>query len=169
MNKSAGGASPENSHDVRILEAVRRIIRAVDLHSRKLLGEWNLTTPQLVALLHIVKHGPTTVSAISKGIHLSASTIVGILDRLEARGLVERERGTADRRQVFLTASDKGRQVAADAPSPLQEELANALRTLPAEEQAAIAKSLERIVDIMELGHIDASPILDTGPIGDAE
>jgi len=156
---------PLQHYDLRILLTLRRIIRAVDIYSRKLKSQHEITGPQLVCLLEIAEQGSMTSSAISKDVHLSASTVVGILDRLEARGLIKRERDTRDRRQVNVTVTEQGRDLAASAPSPLQDKLADALRDLPELEQAAIALSLERIVDLMEARHIEAAPILETGPV----
>jgi len=109
-----------------------------------------------------VEEGPLNSSAISKSIFLSPSTIVGILDRLESRGLVSRERDSNDRRIVKVTASDEGMKLAEAAPSPLQDSLANALKQLPELEQATIALSLQRIVDLMEAEQLEAAPILET-------
>jgi len=167
-DQSGAGQSesqPLERYDLRILRSMRKIIRAVDIYSRKLKGNHDITGPQLVCLLEIAEHGPITSSAISKNVHLSASTVVGILDRLEAKELINRERDTKDRRLVHVTVTDKGRELADAAPSPLQDSLAEALRDLPELEQAAIALSLEKIVDLMEARHIDAAPILETGPV----
>lgn len=146
--------------ELRILQALRRIMQAVDIHSRKLAGQYKITTPQLVALLCIVDEGPITPTDIARQVHLSNSTIVGILDRLEQKGLIERQRSTTDRRLVNITATDAGHALVESAPSPLQDVFAEALRSLPELEQTAIALSLERIVELMEARHLDASPVL---------
>ena len=151
--------------DLRILRALRRIIRAVDIHSRKLASACNITTPQLVTLLWIVEANSPTPSDIARQIHLSNSTVVGILDRLEAKGLIRRERSTGDRRLVYVCATDAGRELARTAPSPLQDVFAEAIHKLPASEQATIAQSLDRIVELMEARDIDAAPLLDSGEI----
>ncbi len=158
-------SQPMERYDLRILRTLRRIIRAVDIYSRKLKTKHDITGPQLVCLLEVAEQGPITSSAISKNVHLSASTVVGIVDRLEARGLIKRERDTRDRRMVYLNVTEQGRELADAAPSPLQDSLAEALRDLPELEQAAITLSLERIVDLMEARHIEAAPILETGPV----
>ncbi|MFA7624874.1 MAG: MarR family transcriptional regulator, partial [Pusillimonas sp.] len=137
-------------YDLRILRALRRITRAVALHSRQLSAVSNITAPQLVCLRAVVENGPLTATALSREIHVSASTVVGILDRLEDKGLVRRERGREDRRIVFVWPTEAGIALAQGTPSPLQQKLAESLNALPELEQATITLSLERIVDLME-------------------
>ena len=156
---------PVARYDLRVFQALRRIIRAVDIHSRKLSVAHKVTGPQLACLLAVNEREPATASAVAREVHLSASTVVGILDRLEAKSLVRRERSATDRRVVHVWLTDAGRELVACAPSPLQDRLAEAMDELPEEELAAMAESLERIVDMMEIHHIDAAPILATGPI----
>jgi DNA-binding MarR family transcriptional regulator len=157
--------APATRYDLRVLQSLRRIIRAVDLHSRKLSAQHKITGPQLVCLLAIDGHGRVTGSAIARHVHLSPSTVIGILDRLEAKGLVRRERDLKDRRLVQVSLTEQGRALAARAPSPLQDTLAAAMSDLPEAELARIAESLDRIVEMMEARQIDAAPILETGPI----
>ncbi len=154
-----------NTYDVRIFQALRRVMRATDMHSRRLSSEYQVTTPQLVALHYLREYGPMTLRSLAEGVHLSSSTLVGIVDRLESKGLVQRERGHRDRRQVFIVLTGKGNTFLKKAPSPLQSKLAEALGSIPEDEQAAMAEALERIVDLMEAGDIDAAPVLHGGAI----
>lgn len=143
---------PSQQYDLRILRALRRITRSIALHSRQLAAVSHITAPQLMCLRAAIALGPLTATAISREIHVSPSTVVGILDRLEDKGLVRRERGREDRRTVFVTATPAGEALAQEAPSPLQKHLADALNALPELEQATITLSLERIVALMEQG-----------------
>lgn len=156
----------QQAYDLRILRALRRITRAVALHSRQLSACSRITGPQLVCLRTVIEKGPMTATAISREVHVSASTVVGILDRLEDKGLIERERGRADRRIVFITATDAGRKLAHETPSPLQQKLAEALQALPELEQATITLSLERVVDLMESDQ-HLAPVADESPMLD--
>ena len=140
-------------------------MRSIEIYSKQLEATNRITAPQLVCLLAVVDHGPLTVTAIGREVHLSASTVVGILDRLEEKGLVTRMRAQDDRRVVQVTATPRGAELAHSAPSPLQQTLANALNALPELEQATIALSLERVVTLMEAHEIDAAPILATESI----
>lgn len=157
---------PDSRYDLQILQSLRRIIRAIDIYSRKLKTSYQLTAPQLICLLNIVEDGPLNTTSISKKVFLNPSTIVGILDRLEARRLIVRSRDGSDRRIVNVHATEEGRKIAQTAPSPLQDNLADALKRLPELEQATIALSLKRVVDLMEAKQLDASPILATNDIG---
>ncbi|MBU4611215.1 MarR family transcriptional regulator [Achromobacter sp. GG226] len=158
-------------YDLRILRALRRITRAIALHSKQLAACSHITAPQLVCLHTVIAGGPMTATAISREIHVSASTVVGILDRLEEKGLVRRERGREDRRTVFVSATEAGVKLANDAPSPLQKTLSEALNELPELERATITLSLERIVDLVERrapsASQDAHPALLDVPHGD--
>jgi DNA-binding MarR family transcriptional regulator len=131
------------------------------LYSSKLRARYDLTAPQLVCLLNIVEAGSTHPAAIARSIFVSPSTTVGILDRLEARGLISRKRDRGDRRVVNVTATDLGRKVAREAPSPLQDSLADGLKRLPGQAQATIALSLAKVVELMEAEFAEAAPVLD--------
>ena len=109
---------PAERYDLRILQSLRRIIRAVDLHSKRLEQNLKLTGPQLVCLLEIEAREPITAAQLAKLVYLSPSTLVGILDRLENKALIVRNRSARDRRQVKVTLSEQGREFCSKAPSP---------------------------------------------------
>ncbi len=137
------------SYDQRVLQALRQIIRAFDLHSRHLLGRHKITGPQLVTLLTIEKYQPVTASAIAGHVYLSPSTVIGILDRLEDKGFIRRDRDRKDRRMVHISLTSQGKDLAQHAPSPLQERLAEAMNTLPERDMqhAGIAPTFDGQID----------------------
>lgn len=157
---------PSGQYDLQILQSLRRIMRAVDLYSKQISIQYAITTPQLVCLLTIVEHKAITVATLAKEIYLSPSTVVGILDRLEDKQLINRKRDKQDRRVVQVRPTAKGKEYAKSAPSPLQDKLMKALSQLSDLEQAAISLSLLKIVELMEAEEIDASPLLAAGHIG---
>ncbi|MDX2472016.1 MAG: MarR family winged helix-turn-helix transcriptional regulator [SAR324 cluster bacterium] len=167
MNQEKSQDLPSKRLDLQILQSLRRIIRAVDQHSKRLSIEVSLTSPQLVCLLAIEELEPVGQKSLAEKVFLSASTLVGILDRLQAKGLISRERSTTDRRAQVIALSEHGREVITRAPSPLQDKLVSALQNLPDIEQSSISQALERIVELMEAENIDASPILDTGRLAE--
>lgn len=149
----------------QVLAALRRIIRAIDLHSRNLVQRYGLTGPQLVVLKELIDRSPQPVSALAGAVNLSQATVTGILDRLERKEMVTRTRDRRDKRKVLVSPTAGAAVVLADAPPLLQEHFTAALARLPDWEQTQILSSLQRIVALMEAGDVDAGPILTTGPL----
>lgn len=162
-------AIPPARYDQHILRSLRRIIRAMDIHSRRLRLTHEITGPQLVCLGVIVAEGPVSIKLIAEKVSLSASTVVGVLDRLESKGLIMRLRDMRDRRVVNVSATPTGVALVGQGPSPLHEGLATALKALPEIEQATIALSLQRIVDLMDAPHIDGAPAVPPHPTAGGE
>jgi len=158
---------PKERYDLRVLQALRRILRSVDIYSRKLALEHGVTVPQLVCLLKLDELGALTIKELSEEVFLSPSTLVGIIDRLEGHDLVTRKRSVRDRRKVRVDLTAQGRELIAKSPSPLQEGLAHAIERLPELERATIALSLEKLLALMEEipaadTQEDAAPILES-------
>lgn len=149
----------------QVLVSIRRIIRATDLHSRQLNKQSGLTAPQLLILQLLQQDEDFTTGEVAERVSLSQATVTTIVDRLENRGLVRRERGEADKRKVFLYLTDAGRALLVDAPRPLQESFIKQFQDLHDWEQSMILSSLERIAYMMDASHIDASPVLDIGQL----
>jgi len=148
-----------------IVAAIRRIIRAIDLHSRQLLESHRLTGPQLATMRAAQKlDGPTT-SALARAVHLSQPTVSGILSRLERSGLVCRQRSAGDRRSVVIRLTETGERVLEEAPSLLQERFREKLGRLEDWERHWMLAALERIASMMDADAIDAAPMLETGQI----
>jgi DNA-binding MarR family transcriptional regulator len=148
-----------------VIAALRRIIRAIDLHSRKLVHQYGLTGPQLVVLKALLDHTPQTVSELARTVNLSQATVTGILDRLEKKAMIQRKRSEIDRRKVMVSPTSSAEQALADTPPLLQEHFTEGFARLPDWQQTQILSSLQRIVALMEAGDVEAGPILITGPL----
>lgn len=146
-----------------VLVALRRVIRATDLHSKHLAKTTGLTAPQILLLQTIRDKGDATIGELANTISLSQATVTSILDRLEKRNLVFRERSTADKRKVHAYLTDEATEVLKEAPLPLQEHFTRQFGDLQQWEQTMIISSLQRVAQMMDAQHIDASPVLDIG------
>jgi DNA-binding MarR family transcriptional regulator len=147
----------------QVIVALRRITRAIDLHSRNLMQLVGLTSPQLAALQAIGRLQPITVGALAKSIHLSQATLTGILTRMEARTLVSRARCDSDRRVVIVELTEKGRAVLESAPSLLKDQFRHELLKLQEWERTQMLATLQRIAAMMDAEEIDAAPVLAAG------
>ena len=166
--KSSTATAPviaANPCSLAILRSLRRIQRRIELASYELESQFAITAPQLLCLRAIVIHGPLTQSDLSREVHLSASTLVGVLDRLEAKKLVTRTRDRIDRRRIYVEATTQGEVRERHSPEPLQAHLERQLESLSASRQKVIAEALEHLVVLLEAQHIEAPPVLGSGPI----
>jgi DNA-binding MarR family transcriptional regulator len=152
-----------DSLEDQVLVALRRIIRATDIHSRKLGKETGLTTPQLVIISAVAQGQGPTVSEIARAVSLSQATVTTLLNKLEAKGLVSRHRSEEDRRRVNVHLTEDGKSVLKTAPEPLQEQFSGRFRNLETWEQHQLVASLERIANMMDAEELDAAPLLATG------
>ena len=146
--------------------ALRRITRAIDLHSKKLQRETGLTTSQLLVLEVVVKLDTSTPSNIAEEVELSQATVTNLVDRMERNELVLRQKSTVDKRVVEVLLTDKGRQMVELAPEPLQTGFLREYRKLERWEQHQLIASVQKIAVLMDAEDIDASPILTTGEVG---
>jgi len=158
-------AGPDLIED-QIVVALRRIVRAIDLQSRRMVDACGLTGPQLVVLREAARLDGASVSALARGVSLSQPTVSGIVERLEKRGLVRRERSAHDRRSVSVQATKQGRRLLEEAPSLLQDTFRRELALLEEWERTQMLAILQRLAGMMDAESIDAAPMLETGAIG---
>jgi DNA-binding MarR family transcriptional regulator len=157
---------PEHMQAIEeVLIALRRVIRATDLHSKQLEKHTGVTAPQLLLLNTLRGAEHKTVGDVARSMHLSHATVTTIIDRLEHRALVERRRSTADKRKVYVALTPAGADMLSEAPAPLQNYFADRFGQLKEWEQTMILTSLQRIAELMDAQSLDASPVLDVGPL----
>ncbi len=146
-----------------VLIALRRVIRATGLHSKYLARTTGLTTPQILVLQAVGNSESLIVSALASRVNLSQATVTSILDRLEKRQLVSRQRSMQDKRKVVVSLTGLGIETLKNAPMPLQEQFTRQFHQLQGWEQAMIVSALQRVAMMMDADEIDASPLLDVG------
>lgn len=149
--------------DQDVLRSLRRIFHAVDHHSRRLARLYGLTEPQAICLAVIDRGAQMTPGRLARSVSLSPPTVTGILDRLERRGLIKRERTARDKRQVVVCLTNAGRRLLSSCPPPLQDRFTPRFSELPLSRQRRIAKALQELVTLMEADDIDAAPLLARG------
>ena len=148
-----------------VLISIRQIIRAIDLHSKRLSKESGLTGPQLILMRSIRELGEVTIRELSNHTNMSQATATTILDRLERQELVKRVRSVQDKRKVHAHLTEKGLAVLDQAPMPLQQNFINKFQRLEEWEQSLLLSSVQRISSMMNAEDIDGAPVLELGSI----
>lgn len=149
----------------RLLRSVRRIVRRVAVHSKRMSAETGLTVPQLLCMRAIedLEDDEVTLAAVADAVHLSRSTVSSIVERLVKVGYVQRDRSTRDRRRLHLTLTALGLEKLDAVPSPLQDRFLERVMALEPDRQAQILDALEEVVRLMDAEDIDAAPMLVPG------
>ena len=153
----------DKSQSVLIL--LRQIIRVTDIHDKQLSRETGLTLPQLLTMQTLESKGTITIGVLAKEMNLAQATVTSILDRLELKGLVKRERSTSDKRKVLACATEAGLARLQSAPTMLQDSFVDKFKTLEEWQQSMILASLEQVTALLGADQIDAAPMLDIGAL----
>ena len=111
---------------------------------RPVLEPLGLTHPQYLVMLALWQHGQLSVKELSGLLQLDPGTLSPLLKRLEAAGLLRRERNPNDQRNLALALTDKGRALRAQAeqiPAGIVERLG-----MPVEELMALHDAMTRVI-----------------------
>lgn len=150
------------AYDEDIFNSLRKIVRAMAVYSHGLTVKGNFTLPQLTCILKIRQAGSINPSELARRVFLSQATITGIIDRLESKGLVQRERINKDRRRVNVRLTDEGIRFADAQPLPVQDIITSKVSRLPLKEQEEIQRVLSKVVCMLETGEgSGSSPTLN--------
>jgi DNA-binding MarR family transcriptional regulator len=131
------------------VDNLRRVFQAINEYSKRAEYETGLTGPQLWAIKVIAENGSVCVSDLAAKMYLHAATVIGILDRLESRGLITRIRSRNDRRFVVVELSEQGKQLVKNSPGVAQGLLVKGLEQLPMHLLENVSKGLEKIVELL--------------------
>ncbi|MFL5920924.1 MAG: MarR family winged helix-turn-helix transcriptional regulator [Gaiellaceae bacterium] len=115
------------------------------------LSELGLGFAQAHALRMLDPEEPRPMSALAERLFCDASNVTGIVDRLEARGLVERRSAEGDRRVKALTLTAAGVELREHVLA-LMSEPPEAIAALPPADQRALRDLLRRAVDGLRAG-----------------
>ncbi len=134
-----------------IIYLIRRLMQAGELYSKELNKKYQVSAPQVNCLLVLYEHGPLPLSQIAKHIMVKSSTVTGIIDRLEQKGLVRRLRNSPDRRMITIELTEAGNVLAQHAPPPIQQKIVNGLKSLPQDEIEKIIYGLAKLIDMLDV------------------
>ncbi|MEX0923876.1 MAG: MarR family transcriptional regulator [Rhodovibrionaceae bacterium] len=143
------------------LVAMRRILRAADIHAKRLSRATNLKTSQLLVIQTIDESGEMTVGEIAEKVNLAQASVTAIIDRLQESGLLSRQRGDSDKRKVYVHLTEQGLEVLNRAPTALHDRFSERFSALEGWEQLQMVAVLERVAAMMDADRIEAAPVLD--------
>jgi DNA-binding MarR family transcriptional regulator len=144
-----------------IMQSLRRIFKAIQDYSQKVSQKYGITGPQLWALKTISKAGSLSLGELSKKMYLHPSTVTGVVDRLQKKGYVSRDRTQKDRRVVKVLLTSQGKRLVKKAPNPVQGEMIHGLRRMKQGELRKIHESVDKLVGIAEAKNVKVTFFFD--------
>ncbi|RFQ34078.1 MarR family winged helix-turn-helix transcriptional regulator [Pseudomonas sp. MT3] len=143
-------SSMRNAHALSMLQALRRLQQAADVHSKSLGRDGELTPLQLLILQVVELEGEITAGQLAGHVALSQSSLSSVLTRLESQRLLTRRRDSDDRRRHWLSLDAAGHEALRDGPELLPEHALERFAGLPEWEQHAILAGLLRAAELFE-------------------
>ncbi|MBT8317460.1 MAG: MarR family transcriptional regulator [Lutibacter sp.] len=147
---------------IDILIKLRKIVRSVNLESKRVEKEQGVSIPQLLCLQYLAEQEDyrTNAAKLKTFLNLNASTISGILRRLERKGFVAKLPNASDKRVTLISLTTVGLELLQNAPITFQQKLSKKLQALPPEKLQTIIDGIDILTNIMEVEELDASPII---------
>ena len=145
-----------------VLIQIRKIVRSINLESKKIQKEYGVSIPQVLCLsyLHNAPNFQATQGQVKEFLNLNSSTVSGIINRLEKKGFVARLPKTGDKRVVNIALTSSGDDLINSMPSLLHEQLSKKLNLLDIGDLEMIEQSLDKLVRLLEIQAVEASPLI---------
>ncbi|MFW1676591.1 MarR family winged helix-turn-helix transcriptional regulator [Pontibacter sp. JAM-7] len=153
----------DKSQDALVL--LRQIIRSTDMQEKHISRCTGLTLPQLMVMQTLRQKNHLSTGELAKEMALAQATVTSILDRLEKKQLIARERGKEDKRKVWVFLTDQGMEMMKGAPTTQQDMFIRRFDDMQGWEQSMVIAALERVAFMLDAHHIDAAPMLDIGQL----
>jgi DNA-binding MarR family transcriptional regulator len=143
-----------------IIDNIRRVFQILNEQSQRIKQETGLTGPQLWAIRVIHEKGPINISDIAKRMYLHPTTVLGIIDRLEANGFVSRNRSKEDRRVIWLELTKDGKDLVQSVPEVVKGLLGARLEDITLKDLEEIDEGIGHLVKIFGAQEIPPKPML---------
>ena len=130
----------------RLLRHVSFIIKR---RGRDILKNFDITTPQFLALQVLRDEPGITMGELCEKLFLACSTATDLVDRMEKNGYVNRQRDLEDRRVIRLFITEKGEEIIHEVILARRRYVEQILKQLSAEEIEQLATSLEKLHSLM--------------------
>jgi len=144
-----------SDHTKQIIFSIRRLIQASELYTKELNKKFQISAAQLNCILTLYEYGPLPPSKIADHMMVKSSTVTGVVDRLEKKGLAERMRNSPDRRVITIQLTDAGKQLAENAPPPIQQKIIDGLKNIGNAKKEQIVRSLNILTNMLDVQDLE--------------
>lgn len=145
MNKTSATTLP-----LEVLGMFRVIFKSASKHFEEIEKSVGVSGAQLWALSEVANAGGITISNLAKAMSLHQSTTSNLVEKLEVKGFLTRDRSKVDRRVVEVSVTDIGKLALAKAPGPYRGILPDALMQMQTEDLLVLRNSLDGLLQMLE-------------------
>ena len=138
-----------------IIFSMRKLMQGAEHYTKELNKKYQVSAAQLNCLLSLYEHGSLPPSQIANHMMVKSSTVTGVVDRLERKGLVIRTRNSPDRRIINIELTEAGKKLAKNAPPPIQQKIIDGLKNLPEKEIKRIVIALTKLSDMLDVQDLE--------------
>lgn len=148
-----------------VLINIRKIIRSINLESKRIQKEYGISIPQYLCLnfLNSKEDYRATAKEIGTHLNLNPSTISGIVSRLEKKGYLAKLPNQSDKRSTYIYLTAIGEKTVTTMPDLLHEKLTVKLKASEESDLENLQNALQLLVEFMEVENVDASPLIAPG------
>jgi DNA-binding MarR family transcriptional regulator len=150
-------ARPESGRErdrrlaISVLGQFRLIFRSAKKHFQWVQDRTGVSGAQLWVLAELQRRPGIRVTELARAMGLHQSTASNLIDPLEKRGLIQRDRSSQDQRVVHLSLTRSGREIVTRAPLPLEGVLPDALNSLGHADLIELQQRLEKLAKLMKV------------------
>lgn len=134
-----------------ITKQLRVVFRAIQSHSKAVEQSCGLSGAKLWMMWELFANPGLKVSELAKALTIHPSTCSNMLDLLENKDLVRRDRSKSDQRAVHLYLTERGTELLAKAPRPAQGTLSEALEHISDSHLQNLEKGLTKLIEAMQV------------------
>ncbi|MFO7556989.1 MAG: MarR family transcriptional regulator [Desulfobacterales bacterium] len=144
-----------SDHTKQIIFSIRRLIQASELYTKELNKNFQISAAQLNCILTLYEYGPLPPSKIADHMMVKSSTVTGVVDRLEKKNLAERMRNSPDRRVITIQLTEEGKELAENAPPPIQQKIIDGLKNIGNAKKEQIVRSLNILTNMLDVQDLE--------------
>jgi len=135
------------------------------LESKRIQKEYGISIPQYLCLnfLNSKEDYRATAKEIGGHLNLNASTISGIISRLEKKGYLAKLPNQSDKRSTYIYLTALGEKMVTSMPDLLHEKLTAKLKSLSEGDLENLKEAMDLLVGLMGVEGVDASPMITPG------
>jgi DNA-binding MarR family transcriptional regulator len=151
----AGRAEEEEASLGRVLDFMRllwAVNHGLTQVSKRMGRRLGVTGPQRLVVRIVGQRPGISAGALAEVLHLHPSTLTGILQRLTARGAIERTRDPADTRRALFRLTRRGLEIDALRSGTVEARVRAALASFSYEDLATAGRVLARLAEALSQG-----------------